>query len=159
METAGESAPDFGVLLAMAHATFVAGLHRHMAAAGFPGFSTRAGFVLRVLGEDALSLRELADRLEMSSPAALKVIEAMAASGLVERTAEPDDRRVRAVRATGRGREALATARAFHAEAERELAQRIGGAEAAAMRAGLAAVVEHGDGVIPASLRRSTAQL
>ncbi|MFC6342355.1 MarR family transcriptional regulator, partial [Nocardioides hankookensis] len=81
---------DFGVLLAVAHGTFFDRQHGHMVEAGYVGFTTRTGFVLRVLDDEALSLRELADRLEMSSPAALKVIDAMVRDGYVERTPAPD---------------------------------------------------------------------
>ena len=148
---------DFGVLLAVAHGTFFDRQHRHMVDQGHTGFTTRTGFVLRVLGDEALSLRELADRLEMSSPAALKVIDAMVRDGYVERTPAPEDRRVRTVRATGRGHAALAAARAFHASVEQELVAAVGPADAAAVRRGLEALAGQATEVIPQELRRSTA--
>jgi DNA-binding MarR family transcriptional regulator len=148
---------DFGVLLAVAHGTFFGRLHQHMADAGFTGFSTRTGFVLRVLDGEALSLRELADRLEMSSPAALKVIDAMVRDGFAERTTSPHDRRVRAVRATARGDAALEAAHRFHAAVEQELVEAVGSDDAAAVRRGLEAIAGQATEVIPQVLRRSTA--
>lgn len=149
---------DFGVLLAVAHATFVDRLHRHLADCGFVGFSNRTGFVLRVLDGEALSLRELADRLEMSSPAALKVIDAMTSEGYVERTAAPEDRRIRGVRATARGAAALEAARRFHVQVEQELLAAVGPEDAAAVRRGLDALAGQATEVIPQVLRRSTAR-
>ncbi|MGB0098896.1 MAG: MarR family transcriptional regulator [Nocardioides sp.] len=146
---------DFGVLLAVAHATFLDRLHRHMEELGFEGFTTRTGFVLRVLsspGEDqALSLREIADVLEMSSPAALKVVDAMVREGYVERVAGRRDRRVRAVTPTERGRAALAAARKFHADFEQSL-----GAAAPDLRAGLGLIAGQASAAIPRVLRRPT---
>lgn len=150
--------PDLGVLLAVAHATFIDRLHRDLADAGFTGFSTRTGFVLRVLDGEALSLRELADRLDMSSPAALKVIDSMVRDGYAERIASTEDRRVRAVRATDRGVAALQAARRFHAAVEQELIDGVGPDDAAAVRRGLEAIAGQASEVIPQVLRRSTAQ-
>lgn len=139
---------DFGVLLAVAHATFVDRLHHHLHEHGFPAYTTRVGFVLRVLGGDALSLREVADRLEVSSPAALKLVDTMERDGYVERVPAPGDRRVRAIRATARGLAALVTAREFHAAFEREL-----GAAGPELRRGLALIVDRAPEAIPRVLR------
>ena len=148
---------DFGVLLAVAHGTFLDRLHRHMAEVGFTGFSTRTGFVLRVLDGQELSLRELADRLEMSSPAALKVIDAMVRDGFAERATSSEDRRVRAVRATAHGEAALEAAHRFHAAIEQEVVDAVGADDAAAVRRGLEAIAGQASEVIPQVLRRSTA--
>lgn len=143
---------DFGVLLAVANATFVDRLQHHLRDQGFAGFSTRVGFVLRLLGDDALSLREVADGLEVSSPAALKLVDAMARDGYVERVAAPGDRRVRAIRATARGHAALVTAREFHASFEASL-----GADAPALRRGLALIADRATPAIPQVLRQPRA--
>ncbi|WP_051549212.1 MarR family winged helix-turn-helix transcriptional regulator [Nocardioides sp. URHA0032] len=140
--------PDFGVLLAIANATFVDGLQTHMRDSGYAGFSTRTGFVLRVLGTDALSLRKVADLLEVSSPAALKVVDAMVRDGYVERVAAPGDRRVRAIRATALGHAALADARRFHADFEESL-----GSRATALRRGLTVIAQRASPAIPRVLR------
>lgn len=136
------------MLLAVAHATFIDRLHSHMAERGYAGFSTRSGFVLRVLEGDALSLREIADRLEVSSPGALKLVDAMERDGLVERVGTPDDRRVRAVRATARGHAALEEARRFHLDFEASL-----GPDAEALRSGLSLIADQASAAIPRVLR------
>lgn len=143
--------PDFGVLLSVAYGTFFEQLHRHMDELGFDGYSTRTGFVLRVLGDDPLSLRQIADLLEMSSPAALKVVDAMERDGYVERVPAPGDRRVRAVTPTARGHAALAAARRFHTDFESGL-----GPDAAALRAGLTVIAAQASVAIPQVLRRPT---
>lgn len=142
------------MLLAVAHTTFVVRLQAHLADQGFAGFSTRTGFVLRVLDGEALSLRALADRLEMSSPAALKVIEAMVRDGFVERVGAPEDRRVRAVRATAHGTAALEAARRFHDVVEQELVLALGAADVAALRRGLDVLADRATEAIPQVLRR-----
>ena len=141
--------PDFGVLLAVANATFIDRLHAHLREQGFAGYSTRTGFVLRVLGTDALSLREVADRLEVSSPAALKVVDAMVRDGYVERVPAPGDRRVRAITATARGHAALAAARQFHADFEASL----GPTARKQLRTGLRLIAGQASPAIPRVLR------
>ena len=145
--------PDFGVLLSVAYGTFFDRLHQHLDELGYAGFTSRVGFVLRVLALDERSrprsLREIADVLEISSPAALKVVDAMERDGYVVRVPSPDDRRVRAVTPTERGRAALAAARDFHAAFERSL-----GPDGPALRAGLATIVAGATEAIPQVLRR-----
>ncbi|MBM0126056.1 MarR family winged helix-turn-helix transcriptional regulator [Pimelobacter simplex] len=133
--------PDFGVLLNLAGAVFVDDLHGRLAESGFEDFTVRSGWVLRALGDEALSLRDLAERMGLSSPGALKAIDPMLRAGYLER-AEAADKRVRAVRVTARGRQALACAAAFHAEFEEGLAARVGAADAAATRRSLEALVD-----------------
>ncbi len=147
--------PDFGVLLAVAHATFTDRLHTHMREQGYAGFSTRVGFVLRILGVEALSLREVADRLEVSSPAALKVVDTMERDGYVERVAAPGDRRVRAIRATAFGHAALAAARAFHAAFEASLGPTAG----AELRQGLVLIAGQASPAIPRVLRSPSPEM
>jgi DNA-binding MarR family transcriptional regulator len=146
--------PDLGVLLAVAWATFFDRLHRHMDDRGFVGFTTRTGFLLRVLDSQALSLREVADRLEVSSPAALKVVVAMENEGYVERVSTPGDRRVRAIAPTVRGLAALAEARAFHREYEERLAVRLGADGVTALRRALEAIGSEASEAIPGVLRQ-----
>lgn len=145
--------PDLGVLLAVAWATFFDRQHRHMVERGFAGYSTRTGFLLRVLDSKALSLREVADRLEVSSPAALKVVVAMETEGYVERVSTPGDRRVRAIAPTLRGLAALAEARAFHRDYEERLAVRLGPEAITALREGLETIGAEASASIPGVLR------
>jgi DNA-binding MarR family transcriptional regulator len=142
---------DFGVLLSLAGVVFVDALHERLDEAGFEDFTVRSGWVLRTLGDEELSLRDLAERMGLSSPGTLKAIDPMLRAGYVER-AETSDRRVRAVRVTDRGRAALACATAFHAEFEASLATAVGTGDAAATRRGLESLVERGSANLPRAL-------
>lgn len=142
---------DFGVLLNVAGIVFVDELNGHMAAAGFDGFTFRTGWVIRVVGKDTVPLRELAERMGLSSPGTLKAIDPMIGHGYVERAAT-EDRRVRAVRVTERGWQALATAREFHEIFESELGDRVGEQTVQAIRIGLTELLDRGPVRMPGGL-------
>lgn len=137
------------MLLSLAGVVFVDALHQQMAADGFDSYTVRSGWVLRTLGEESLSLRELAERMGLSSPGTLKAIEPMLQAGYLERAQGPADRRVRTVQVTERGRAALARAAAFHAEFEESLTAAVGAADAEATRRGLEALVRRGSAHLP----------
>lgn len=147
--------PDFGVLLALAQVTFAEELRAHMADVGFAGFSTRTGYVLRVLTAERLSLRALADELGMTSQATLKIVEPMVQSGLVERTPSPTDRRLRLITVTARGQDALSAARSFHDGFEQDLADRVGVAAAGEVRRALATIAGRAPAAVPQAVRAS----
>lgn len=151
----GTQGSDFGVALAVAHVTFQEALFRHMVAEGFEEFTARQGAVLRLLEDAPMSLRELAASLQMTSPGALKLVATMTAAGLVERVAEPTDRRLRLVRVTDRGHEAVVVAGRFHAAFERELAARLGADVVGSARTVLEDVAARAPASVPASLRGS----
>ncbi len=134
---------DFGVLLNISSAVFVDELATYMEAAGFTGFTTRTGWVLRALGGETVSLKDLADRMRISSPGTLKVIAPMVGAGYLARVSGTD-RRVRAIAATDRGCDALHAARTFHAQFEQKLVEHVGAEGVAAMRTAFTAVVERG---------------
>ncbi len=137
---------DFGVLLNVAFAAFKEALDADLASAGFDDIGSSFGYVFRLLADSPCSLSELAAQLGMSSPGALKVVDDMVAKGYVSRRADADDRRVKRLELTERGRAALGRARAFHARYERALAQRLGPREVAATRKLLEAMAAaHGD--------------
>jgi DNA-binding MarR family transcriptional regulator len=125
---------DFGVLLNVAFVAFKDALDADLAAAGFDDIGTSFGYVFRLLAEAPCSLSELAVQLGMSAPGALKVIDDMVAKDYVSRSADADDRRVKRLELTGRGRAALARARSFHAKYEQALVQRVGERQVSAAR-------------------------
>ncbi len=125
---------DFGVLLNVAFAAFKEALDADLAAAGFDDIGTSFGYVFRLLAGGPCNLSELAARLGMSSPGALKVVDDMVAKGYVSRTVDAVDRRVRQLELTDRGRAALGRARSFHDKYEQALAQRLGVRQVAAAR-------------------------
>lgn len=143
---------DYGVLLARAYAAFVDELRAAMAAAGHRDLPAAFGYVVRALAARPLTLRELADQLGVTSPAALKVVDELAARGYLARRPDPDDARAKRLTLTAAGQEALAEARRFHRSYEARLARRLGAPTAAALRRALEAVVADraADGHAPA---------
>jgi DNA-binding MarR family transcriptional regulator len=132
---------DFGILLALAYAAFVEDLREAVADAGYHDLHRSFGYVARMLAEAPLTLRQVADRLEVTSPAALKVVVSMMKSGYLERLDDPEDRRARKVRLTKKGFAALARARAFHRQFERSLTREVGARTARKVRAALEGMI------------------
>jgi DNA-binding MarR family transcriptional regulator len=132
---------DFGVLLNVAFVAFKDALDTDLVAAGFADIGTSFGYVFRLLAEAPCSLSELAARLGMSSPGALKVVDDMVAKGYVSRSGDANDRRVKRLELTARGRAALGRARSFHARYEQALVQRLGERQVFAARRLLEAMV------------------
>lgn len=148
-ENGPDGAPlDFGMLLNLAGVVFLDDLTDRLRADGFEGFSSRTGWVIRSIGEQPVSLRDLAERMGLSSPGTLKAIEPMIQHGYLER-AGTEDRRVRAVAVTDRGRDALAAARAFHAEFEGRIADLIGEDATRSTRIALETLVGQGSRHVP----------
>jgi DNA-binding MarR family transcriptional regulator len=101
-----------------------------------------------VLGDGERSLSELAGLLGMTLPGAGKIVDEMEARGYVERHGDPADRRVKRLRLSPRGREALEAAHAFHCRFERRLP------DAAALRAALERIAaDAGGGPAPRYIR------
>jgi DNA-binding MarR family transcriptional regulator len=131
---------DFGVLLNVAFVSFKEALDADLAAAGFDDIGSSFGYVFRLLAQAPRNLSELAAQLGMSAPGALKVVDDMVAKGYVARSADADDRRVKRLELTDRGRAALSRARSFHENYEKALVQRLGMRQVAAARKLLEAV-------------------
>ena len=139
---ADEPDEDFGILLTAALGVFKDRLHQHLARAGFDDLGPSFGFVFRSLADRPLSLVELAAKLGISSQGALKIAAEMQQRGYIERQVDKDDRRVRRLLLTSRGRAALREARRFHATAERDLIKSIGARQVAGTRAVLRKLAE-----------------
>lgn len=146
---------DFGVLVSLAQVTFTEELKAHMYDAGYVGFTTRVGFVLRLLLEEPLSLRGLADRLHMSPQATLKLVDGMTVAGFVDRSPSHLDRRLRLVSVSDSGRAALEEARRFHGRLEEELAAEIGPTAARGLRRGLAVLANRAPVAVPGGRQSS----
>ena len=131
--SAGE-APDLGILLALAFSAFATELRESLASSGYDDLHRSFGYVARNIAEAPLTLTELADRLGITSPGALKIVEQMAAQGQLERIPDPNDARAKRLRLTRKGRAALAAARAFHHRFERDLIERHGLEKVQALR-------------------------
>jgi len=125
---------DLGILLTLALDTFKRRLHDHLANAGYDDLGPSFGFVFRSLADEPLSLAGLATRLGITSQGALKIAAEMEQRGYIERQDDREDRRVRRLLLTARGRAALREARRFHATVERELVRAFGADHVAAAR-------------------------
>jgi DNA-binding MarR family transcriptional regulator len=110
-------------------------------------FRTRADEILRPLGievrhfgaltalaDGVPSQRELADRLRVSGPVVVEMVDALEARGMVERRRDPLDRRSNALVVTAAGRDALVRARDSLDDATRELVAPIGASGDAELR-------------------------
>lgn len=82
-------------------------------------------------------LRELSEHLHIAARSATEVIDALQERGLVERHADPDDRRATLVVLTPKGREVSAAIR----DSRSEVAERLFGALSTADRAELARIL------------------
>ncbi len=141
---------DLGIRLGLAYAAFVDWLDAEMATAGFDDLGATYGYMFRALAGGPATLSTLARGLHMTTQGAEKILGEMEAKGYVRRSPHPDDARARLIELADRGRLALATARGLHDRFERELAERVGGRDAAALRRNLDAVLAMGS-VDPAS--------
>lgn len=138
---------DFGILLVLALGAFKAGLHAHMADAGFADIGPSFGYVFRILDGPSPSLAELAKRLGMTPQGALKIVSDMTSKGYVRRVDDPSDARVSRLVLAARGKQALAAARTYHAEYERDLRKQLGVQAVTAARAVLDAMAAEADSV------------
>jgi DNA-binding MarR family transcriptional regulator len=137
---------DFGILLNVAFGVFKSDLHAHLAQAGFDDLGPSFGYLFRMLADGPLNLKAIAERLEITPQGALKIVNDMVAKDYLARSEDEADARVRQLALTPRARQALAQARAFHRQFEKDLGTRIGVQKAAAARAALEDIVAHYEG-------------
>ena len=122
------AAPDeltnrLGFLLSKAHHRF----HDRADAELEPlGIQIRHFGALTALADGVPSQRELADRLSVSTPVVVEMVDALEARGLVERRRDPSDRRSNALHVTEPGRQALNLAIERLSAANQELTAPIG---------------------------------
>jgi DNA-binding MarR family transcriptional regulator len=99
------------------------------------GIEVRHFGALTALADGVPSQRELADRLRVSGPVVVEMVDALEARGMVERRRDPADRRSNALVVTDSGREALVVAGGKLEDATRELVAPIGASGDAELRA------------------------
>jgi DNA-binding MarR family transcriptional regulator len=121
-----------GFLLAQAHHRFRARADEIMRPLGI---EIRHFGALTMLADGMPSQRELADRLRVSGPVVVEMIDALESRGMVERRRDPADRRSNALVVTDAGRLALERAHAPLEAATRELVAPIGESGDAELRA------------------------
>lgn len=91
-----------------------------------PEFRASHGRVLPLLEGGTARLTELAQRLGVSKQAAGQLVCELESEGLLEREADPADRRARRVRLTPRGKRLVAEVRQLHASFDAALEARLG---------------------------------
>ncbi|KAB2352295.1 MarR family winged helix-turn-helix transcriptional regulator [Actinomadura rudentiformis] len=106
-------------------------------AAGHGDLRFSHGYVFQHLIEGAPTIGELAESLGVTQQAASKAVTELDGLGYTERFSDPLDARVRRVRLTDRGSEAVEIARRARTELERDLAERLGPQRLAAARTAL----------------------
>lgn len=150
-----DAEPDLGILLAITYRVFIDQLTARLDAAGFPDLRPPDGYMFRALQGEGRTGTQLADLLRISKQATLKIIDDMEARGLVERHADADDRRIKVIRLTERGRRAMETAIQINRQIEAELTARIGPASTVTMRMALRTFVEAYGGYDDVRARRA----
>jgi DNA-binding MarR family transcriptional regulator len=103
-------------LAELAGAAVNAEVQRRLLDRGYGELKVSYGYVVQLLLDVDPPVGEVALSLGVSQQAASKTIVEMEARGLVERYPDADDARIRRVRLTARGREAVDAARAIRAE-------------------------------------------
>ena len=98
----------------------------------FPGFRASHGRLLPLLEAGTARLSDLSQRLGVSKQAAGQLVEELESEGLVQREADPADRRARRVRLTPRGKRVVADVRGLHASFDAALEARLGARDRAA---------------------------
>ncbi|UBU10159.1 MarR family winged helix-turn-helix transcriptional regulator [Nonomuraea gerenzanensis] len=129
---------DLGTLALFVGSAAAAAVQEELAAQGFAGLRVSHGYVFQHLVEEGRTIGELAGRMEVTQQAASKVVGELEGLGYVERVPDPRDARVRRVRLSRRGREAVAAARRARAAQEERLAELGGRARVEECRALLA---------------------
>jgi DNA-binding MarR family transcriptional regulator len=109
-------------------------LMRELAARGHPDVRFAHGSVFQFLDDDGTRVGLLAERAQVSKQAMAQLVAHLEEHGYVERVPDPHDRRAKLVRATERGREVFATARAVVADVDARLRQRLGDAKVEQLR-------------------------
>ncbi|MGE5407729.1 MAG: MarR family winged helix-turn-helix transcriptional regulator [Syntrophothermus sp.] len=125
--------------------------------AGIEDMRPQFGFVIRALAERERSLTELAELLDVTKQAAIKVVDEMEARDFVVRVPDPADRRVKLLRLTDRGRRVRRAALAASRGLERELRAQAGDDDVDAMRRALLALLERHGTLADAAAGRSRA--
>jgi DNA-binding MarR family transcriptional regulator len=148
-----QAGADLGILVLVGYQGFVRQLHDDMTTHGFDDLGRSDGIVMRVLHGRARTVSELSGLLEITPQGTAQIVEDMERRGYVVRRPSPDDARARLVELSGRGRAAIAAARAFHRSFETRMRRRHGTAAIETFRAVLSDMAGEAPGGIDRELR------
>jgi DNA-binding MarR family transcriptional regulator len=129
-----ESAQNMPLQLAAAKRWFDDALMASMRAAGEQPLSSAQGQVFALLDTEGTTVAELARRLGVTRQTAHQAVRGLLALGLLEQAADPSSGRNRLIRITAEGTRVHRRAQATLEAIEGVLADRIGVAEATALR-------------------------
>jgi DNA-binding MarR family transcriptional regulator len=149
--------PDLAILIVGAARVVADRLGAAVARAGVEDMRTPFGFVIRVLAERDRTLTDLADLLGVSKQSAIKIVDEMEAREFLTRHPDPEDRRVKLLRLTDKGRKVRQTALAASHSIERELRRRLGDPDVDALRAALETLLARHEALEHARAGRSRA--
>jgi DNA-binding MarR family transcriptional regulator len=113
-----------------------------LAKAGHAALRTSHGFVFQHLVDGERRIGELAERQGVTQQAISKAIAELEGLGYVERTTDATDARLRLVRLSKRGHDAVAASRRARATVEKKLVASLGAAAVAETRAHLARALD-----------------
>ena len=124
--------PPLGFLLA---AVGFGAAHRFRSVIGPTGMQPREFAVLRqVAMDEGISQQACGQALKVAPSQMVALVDSLETKGLLERRPDPDDRRVRALHVTARGRRALSTGFAAAMRNEEEVFGRLSEAERSELR-------------------------
>src|SRR6185436_9771509 len=109
-------------------------LHRRFAERGHPDIRAPHGNVMQFLDDEGTRVSVLAERAQMTKQSMAELVVHLERHGYVERVPDPADRRAKLVRATPRGREVYAIARALVDEITARVEARLGARRLAELR-------------------------
>jgi DNA-binding MarR family transcriptional regulator len=133
-------------LLRHARNTYGVAMRRALAEAGYDDVPRNGLYVIGglQLGAGDVPLGQLVRELRISKQSAGQLVDTLVARGYLERSVDAEDRRKLNITLTERGRAAASVQAAARARIDRELLEQVGDEDVAAMRRGLAALVDLG---------------
>jgi DNA-binding MarR family transcriptional regulator len=154
---ANDLEPDLAILIVAAARVIADRLGTAVEQAGISDMRAPFGYVIRALADRDRTLTEVAALLGVSKQAAIKVVDEMEARRLIARHPDPDDRRVKVLRLTDKGRKVRKAALAASRQIERELRGEIGDGDIDALRRALRQLLARHDALEDARAGRSRA--
>jgi DNA-binding MarR family transcriptional regulator len=140
-----DAPPDLAILVVAANRAMADALGDAVSDAGGQDMRTPYGFVIRCLNGNPLTLTELAERLEVTKPAAIKVVDEMQRRGYLTREASTVDRRRKLLQLTEKAQMVRRTALKTSHNIEADLRAELGEADVDAARRVLTRFIErHG---------------
>ena len=145
---------DLGSLALFVGQAAAARVQADLDAAGLTGLRIAHGYLFQHLIEEEPTVGELAERMRLTQQAVSKTVAELEGLGYLERVADARDGRIRRIRLTRRGEEAVAAARRFRAGLDDLARARLGDDRVEVTRAVLIDLLDALGGTEPIRLRR-----